>query len=70
MVDTDGSGCSRWWIQMVQDVGWWIQMVQDVVDGGYRWFRWIQMVHVVDGGYRWFKDVVDVDTDGSGWIRW
>ena len=29
MVDTDGSGCSRWWIQMVQDV----------VDGGYRWFR-------------------------------
>ena len=31
MVDTDGSGCSRWWIQMVQDV----------VDGGYRWFsRW------------------------------
>ena len=49
MVDTGGSGCSRWWIQMVQDV----------VDGGYRWFRcsrwWIQMVHdVVDGGYRWF----------------
>ena len=29
MVDTDGSGWSRWWIQMVQDV----------VDGGYRWFR-------------------------------
>ena len=29
MVDTDGSRCSRWWIQMVQDV----------VDGGYRWFR-------------------------------
>ena len=29
MVDTDGSGCSRWWIQMVHDV----------VDGGYRWFR-------------------------------
>ena len=29
MVDTDGSGCSRWWIQMVQDV----------VDGGYRWFK-------------------------------
>ena len=31
MVDTDGSWfrCSRWWIQMVQDV----------VDGGYRWFR-------------------------------
>ena len=29
MVDTDGSGWSRWWIQMVQDV----------VDGGYRWFK-------------------------------
>ena len=29
MVDTDGSGWSRWWIQMVQDV----------LDGRYRWFR-------------------------------
>ena len=29
MVDTDGSRCSRWWIQMVQDV----------VDRGYRWFK-------------------------------
>ena len=40
MVDTDGSRCSRWWIQMVQDVvDGWIQMIQDVVDRGYRWFR-------------------------------
>ena len=59
MVDTDGSGCSRWWIQMVQDIQ---------IDGGYRCSRWmdtdgsgcsrwwIQMVQdVVDGGYRWFR---------------
>ena len=29
MVDTDGSRCSRWWIQVVQDG----------LDGGYRWFK-------------------------------
>ena len=43
MVDTDGLGWRRWWMQIVQNEG----------DGEYRWFRVEEMEDT--GGLRLFK---------------